>query len=75
MHVGLQTGDLVVAPVPRGKYAGVRKGRVSTARRPPDITVDGQRVAHVKMGDNMNTNAGPLRSNDGRQLAFLGLKA
>ena len=45
-HFGFQTGDLVVAMVPRGQYAGVWRGRVlvrATGRF--DISADGQRVA------------------------------
>ncbi len=45
-HFGFQTGDLVVARVPNGKYADVWKGRVSArASGSFDITAGGQRVA------------------------------
>ena len=45
-HFGFQTGDLVVATVPQGKYAGVWRGRVSVrATGRFDISADGQRIA------------------------------
>ncbi len=45
-HFGFQTGDLVVARVPNGKYVGVWKGRVSArASDSFDITAGGHRVA------------------------------
>ena len=46
IHFGFQTGDFVVATVPRGKYAGVWKGRVLIwANGRFDVSAGGKRIA------------------------------
>lgn len=45
-HFGFQTGDLVRAVVPKGKYAGTHTGRVSVrANGSFDISAQGRRIA------------------------------
>ena len=47
IHFGFQTGDWVVATVPRGKYAGRWKGRVLIrANGRFDVSAGGKRIAH-----------------------------
>lgn len=46
-HFGFQTGDMVRAIIPNGKFAGVHIGRV-TVRSRPDFVISGKVSCHAK---------------------------
>ena len=41
MFRGFQTGDIVKAEIPKGKYAGRHVGRLSAVRQRPSFTLNG----------------------------------
>jgi len=41
MFMGFQTGDIVKAAIPKGKYAGRHVGRLSAVRQRPSFTLNG----------------------------------
>jgi hypothetical protein len=41
MYMGFQTGDIVRADIPGGKYAGRHIGRLSGVRQRPSFTLNG----------------------------------
>jgi len=41
MFMGFQTGDIVKADIPKGKFAGRHVGRLSAVRQRPSFTLNG----------------------------------